>query len=298
MNKVCFDGLPPARTAPRRRAPALSCTRLVRPLLPRARNAHRRAAALCAQRQKTEAGPSSESSSEPAVFDAEDAAAKAKIEAMEAEEAKAEQARVAEDKKKASADQKAMKAMSKTDKVARLEQLLSKSIAYSEFLASKIKKEGEKGAKGMKGKKLGYVTQGHISQRKIFFGGLGPETTDASLLKAAVRYGKVQEAVVVRTDGGKSRGFGFVTYVSHKGANYVLKEAGDEALLNDWRKLTTSDHFYYMCTKYFADGDVHKYFNPYESPYDSYINFMNVLDHLRSRVGGKVRSEERVARSG
>ena len=101
-------------------------------------------------RQKTEAGPSSESSSEPAVFDAEDAAAKAKIEAMEAEEAKAEQARVAEDKKKASADQKAMKAMSKTDKVARLEQLLSKSIAYSEFLASKIKKEGEKGAKAVK----------------------------------------------------------------------------------------------------------------------------------------------------
>ena len=105
---------------------------------------------MCAQRQKTEAGPSSESSSEPAVFDAEDAAAKAKIEAMEAEEAKAEQARVAEDKKKASADQKAMKAMSKTDKVARLEQLLSKSIAYSEFLASKIKKEGEKGAKAVK----------------------------------------------------------------------------------------------------------------------------------------------------
>ena len=52
---------------------------------------------------------------------------------------------MAEDKKKAASDQKAMKAMSKTDKVARLEQLLSKSIAYSEFLASKIKKEGEKG---------------------------------------------------------------------------------------------------------------------------------------------------------
>merc|ERR1740117_2848440 len=67
------------------------------------------------------------------------------------------------------------------------------------------------GEKGKKGKKLGYVAQGHISQRKLFFGGLGPETTDASLLKAAVRYGKVQEAVVVRTDGGKSRGFGFVT---------------------------------------------------------------------------------------
>jgi len=38
-----------------------------------------------------------------------------------------------------------------------------------------------------------------------------------------------------------------------------------------------------MCTKYFADGDVHKYFNPYDSPYDSYINFMNVLDNLQNR---------------
>ena len=66
-----------------------------------------------------------------------------------------------------------------------------------------------------------------------------------------------------------------------------IRKAGDEALLADWRKLTTSDHFYYMCTKYFADGAVHKYFNPYESPYDSYINFMNVLDNLRSRVETK-----------
>jgi alpha-amylase/alpha-mannosidase (GH57 family) len=54
-------------------------------------------------------------------------------------------------------------------------------------------------------------------------------------------------------------------------------------LLNDWRKLTTSDHFYYMCTKYWADGDVHKYFSHYDSPYDAYINFMNVLDNLRTR---------------
>jgi alpha-amylase len=58
-------------------------------------------------------------------------------------------------------------------------------------------------------------------------------------------------------------------------------------LLEDWRKLTTSDHFYYMCTKYFADGDVHKYFNPYDSPYDSYINFMNVLDNVRQRLAGE-----------
>lgn len=62
-----------------------------------------------------------------------------------------------------------------------------------------------------------------------------------------------------------------------------VKSLKNEDVLDDWRKLQTSDHFYYMCTKYFQDGDVHKYFNPYDSPYDSYINFMNVLDHLKKR---------------
>ena len=62
-----------------------------------------------------------------------------------------------------------------------------------------------------------------------------------------------------------------------------IKRANDQRILADWRKLQVSDHFYYMCTKYFADGDVHKYFNPYDSPYDSYINFMNVLEHLQKR---------------
>jgi alpha-amylase len=62
-----------------------------------------------------------------------------------------------------------------------------------------------------------------------------------------------------------------------------IKSTNDEDIIADWRRLQTSDHFYYMCTKYFADGDVHKYFNPYDSPYDSYINFMNVLSSLSSR---------------
>jgi alpha-amylase len=64
----------------------------------------------------------------------------------------------------------------------------------------------------------------------------------------------------------------------------TLKARGDDQLLADWRKLGTSDHFYYMCTKYWADGQVHRYFSPYESPYDSYINFMNVLDNIQSRA--------------
>jgi len=66
-----------------------------------------------------------------------------------------------------------------------------------------------------------------------------------------------------------------------------IRRVNDERILADWRKLQVSDHFYYMCTKYFADGDVHKYFNPYDSPYDSYINFMNVLDHLGKRCASQ-----------
>ena len=61
-------------------------------------------------------------------------------------------------------------------------------------------------------------------------------------------------------------------------------KTGDPELIEDWRKLTTSDHFYYMCTKWFADGDVHAYFNPYETPYDAFITFMNVINDLRERV--------------
>jgi len=65
---------------------------------------------------------------------------------------------------------------------------------------------------------------------------------------------------------------------------YRLKErveqTEDPDIIRDWKKLQTSDHFYYMCTKWFSDGDVHKYFNPYDSPYDAYVIYMNVLNDL------------------
>lgn len=64
--------------------------------------------------------------------------------------------------------------------------------------------------------------------------------------------------------------------------------ASDRSILEDWRRLLTSDHAYYMCTKYWADGDVHKYFSPYESPYDAYIGYMNVLADLGERCGQEV----------
>jgi alpha-amylase len=63
-----------------------------------------------------------------------------------------------------------------------------------------------------------------------------------------------------------------------------IKQKGDKELLDRWRKLQTSDHFYYMCTKWFNDGDVHKYFNPHESPYEAFISFMNIVNDLNSRV--------------
>jgi alpha-amylase len=65
---------------------------------------------------------------------------------------------------------------------------------------------------------------------------------------------------------------------------YALEKRMKDRYLDKWRKLQTADHFYYMCTKWFADGDVHKYFNPYESPYVAYINFRNILEDLNLRL--------------
>lgn len=58
----------------------------------------------------------------------------------------------------------------------------------------------------------------------------------------------------------------------------------NKKLIEDWRRLQTSDHFYYMCTKWFSDGDVHKYFNPYESPYDAFISYMNTIHDMKLRI--------------
>lgn len=64
-------------------------------------------------------------------------------------------------------------------------------------------------------------------------------------------------------------------------------KSNDLSLIEDWRKLQTSDHFYYMCTKWFNDGDVHAYFSPYETPYEAYMNFMNAWHDLQFRLTEK-----------
>jgi alpha-amylase len=67
----------------------------------------------------------------------------------------------------------------------------------------------------------------------------------------------------------------------------MIKRSKNKELIENWRKLQTSDHFYYMCTKWFNDGDVHKYFNPYENPYDAFIAFMNILNDINLRLDDK-----------
>lgn len=79
---------------------------------------------------------------------------------------------------------------------------------------------------------------------------------------------------------------------------YAVKEAlfatGDDRLIENWRRLQTSDHFYYMCTKWFADGDVHAYFSPYGSPYNAYVNYSTVLADFFGRVPLSSAEEDQV----
>jgi alpha-amylase len=63
-----------------------------------------------------------------------------------------------------------------------------------------------------------------------------------------------------------------------------VKKSDDDQLKWDFMQLQTSDHFYYMCTKWFSDGAVHHYFNPFGSPYEAFINYMNVLADFKLRL--------------
>jgi alpha-amylase len=63
----------------------------------------------------------------------------------------------------------------------------------------------------------------------------------------------------------------------------------DPDILKVWERLQTSDHFYYMCTKFWNDGDVHKYFSPFDSPYDAYVYYMNVFSDLECTVKDRLK---------
>jgi alpha-amylase len=67
-----------------------------------------------------------------------------------------------------------------------------------------------------------------------------------------------------------------------------IENCQDPIVKADWKYLQASDHFYYMSTKFFSDGEVHSYFNPYNSPYDAFINYMNVLSDFTIRLNACV----------
>lgn len=71
-----------------------------------------------------------------------------------------------------------------------------------------------------------------------------------------------------------------------------IKNCQNEVLLKDWNYLQANNHLYYMCTKFFSDGEVHKYYNPYTSPYEAFINYMNVLSDFTIRLNNEVPKNE------
>jgi len=74
-----------------------------------------------------------------------------------------------------------------------------------------------------------------------------------------------------------------------------VKQCTDPQIAKDWIYLQSNDHLYYMCTKFFSDGEVHKFFNPFGSPYEAFINYMNVLSDFTLRLNKLVPVSENEA---
>lgn len=70
----------------------------------------------------------------------------------------------------------------------------------------------------------------------------------------------------------------------------LVHQCSDPDILKDWQYLQTNDHFYYMSTKQFPEGDVHTCFNPYDGPYEAFMNFMNVINDFSIRLNQTVKS--------
>ncbi len=71
-----------------------------------------------------------------------------------------------------------------------------------------------------------------------------------------------------------------------------MEKCSDTVLNKDWNNLQASDHFYYMSTKFFSNGQVHRSFNPFGSPYEAFINYMNVLSDFKIRLNSFVPESE------
>ena len=121
-----------------------------------------------------------------------------------------------------------------------------------------------------------------------------PDNDFVTTSEAADRYDAIADIDVPQTISWADAERDTTAWLGNKMQNVAIEQLyklappihaqGDQQAMAQWRHLTTSDHFYYMCTKWFSDGDVHKYFSPYESPYDAYIAFMNVMNDLSYRT--------------
>jgi alpha-amylase len=69
-----------------------------------------------------------------------------------------------------------------------------------------------------------------------------------------------------------------------------VRKTGDPEILSIWKHLLTSDHYYYMCTKWLGDGDVHSYFSVYATPFDAAVNFMAAVMDFKAQVFRKLRT--------
>ncbi|UWJ21832.1 Alpha-amylase [Methanosarcina mazei TMA] len=67
-----------------------------------------------------------------------------------------------------------------------------------------------------------------------------------------------------------------------------VKKTEDPEILRIWKHLLTSDHYYYMCTKWLGDGDVHSYFSVHSTPFEAAVNFMAVLMDFKAQVFKKL----------
>jgi len=67
-----------------------------------------------------------------------------------------------------------------------------------------------------------------------------------------------------------------------------MKECSNNKLLKDWNYLQVSDHLYYMCTKMFSNGEIHSFYNPFDSPYEAFINYMNILSDFKIRLNSVI----------
>lgn len=121
-----------------------------------------------------------------------------------------------------------------------------------------------------------------------------PEHTFMTVTEAATHFDPVDELDIPQTITWADTERDLTAWLGNKmqqGAiqalyslEHSVMQSQDLALIEDWRKLQTSDHFYYMCTKWWSDGDVHAYFSPYETPYIAYINFMNAYHDIKYRL--------------